>query len=72
MSIGRELPLTIELSPERSREGTLEGQKALDNFEASPPLWFTQREIFNILVSERRLRHRDMHNKVNLTREFYT
>ena len=33
---------------------------------------FRQRELFNILVSERRLIHREIHNKVNLMREFYT
>ena len=40
------------------------------HFEAAPVLLFRKRELFNILVSERRLRHRDMLNKVKLTREF--
>ena len=32
---------------------------------------FRQREIFNILVSERSLRHREFHSKGNIKREFY-
>ena len=42
----------------------------MDHFEAASPFMFRQRELFNILVSERRLRHRELLNKVNLTREF--
>ena len=33
---------------------------------------FIQRELFNILVYERRLRNRDMRNKYKLIREFGT
>ena len=33
---------------------------------------FIQRELFNILVSERRLRHRELHNKGNHMEGFYT
>ena len=33
---------------------------------------FRQIDLFNILLLERRLRHGDLHNKGNLTREFYT
>ena len=33
---------------------------------------FMQRELFNILVSERRLRHRELRNKGKLMREFDT
>ena len=42
------------------------------HFEASYPLMFRQRELFSILVSERRMIHRELCNKGNLTREFYT
>ena len=42
------------------------------NFDyASAPL-FRQRDLFNIMISERRLRHRELRNKGNLTREFDT
>ena len=44
----------------------------MDNFEASSPLLFRQKEQFNILVSERRLRHRELCNKVKLMRVFDT
>ena len=44
----------------------------MDYFEATLPILFRQRDLFNILVSERRLRHRNMCNKGNITREFYT
>ena len=40
------------------------------NFEAAYPLIFRQRELFNILLSERRLRHRELCNKFNLMRKF--
>ena len=33
---------------------------------------FKQREIFNILVSQRSLRQKKLHNKGNITREFDT
>ena len=33
---------------------------------------FIQRELFNILVSDRSLRHREIGNKGNLVREFDT
>ena len=42
------------------------------NFEAASPNMFRQRELFNILVSERRLRHRELRNKGKLMREFDT
>ena len=70
VAIGRESPFTIDLSPARSREGTSEGKKALYHFEAEYPLMFIQREIFNILVSERSLIHREIRNKSKLIREF--
>ena len=44
----------------------------MDHFEASSPLIFRQRDLFNILVSEMRLRHRDLRDKGKLAREFYT
>ena len=72
MDIGRYLPFPIDLSPERLRGGTSEGQQALYQFEAESPLMFRQIDMFNILVSESRLRHRELHNKVNIIREFDT
>ena len=72
VSIDRDLPFTIDLSPERSKEGNSEVQQSLDHFEASYPLIFKQRELFNILISERRLIHREICNKGNLTKEFDT
>ena len=44
----------------------------MDHFEAAFQLLFRQRELFNILVSERRLIHREIHNKVNCVRGFDT
>ena len=72
LAIGREFPFTIDLSPARLREGTSEGQEALDHFEAASPLLFRKRELFNILVSEMRTRHRELDNKSKSMREFYT
>ena len=42
VDIGRDLPFPIYLSPERLREGTSEGQKALGHFEAAYPVLFRQ------------------------------
>ena len=42
------------------------------HFEAASPILFIKREIFNILVSERRFRQRDICSKVNLVRDFDT
>ena len=58
VAIGREFSFSIDLSPASSSEGTPEGKKALDHFESAYPLLFRQRDLLNILVSERRLRHR--------------
>ena len=44
----------------------------MDHFDATSPLMFRQRELFHILVYERRLRHRYLLNKVKLIREFDT
>ena len=44
----------------------------MDHFEAASLRLFRKKEFFNILASERRLRHRELLNKGNLTREFYT
>ena len=70
VAIGRELPFPIDLSPYISREINSEVHQSLDRFEASSPILFRQRELFNILVSEIRLRHRDICNKDKLVREF--
>ena len=72
MTIGRDLPFPIYLSPARSREGTSERHKYLDHFEATYPIMFEQRELFNILVYDSGLRHRDMRNKGKMKREFDT
>ena len=44
----------------------------MDNFEAESPLLFRQRELFNILLYEKRMSHRKIHNKGKYMREFYT
>ena len=44
----------------------------MDHFEASSPLMFRQIELFNILVSERRMIHRELRNKGKSMREFDT
>ena len=44
----------------------------MDSFEATYPLMFRQREFFNILVYERRLRHREIRKKGKSMREFDT
>ena len=44
----------------------------MDHFEATYPLLFRQINIFNFLVSEKRLRNRDLSNKGKLMREFDT
>ena len=41
-------------------------------FEAEYPILFIQIDMFNILVYDIRLKHRDMCNKGNLIREFDT
>ena len=42
----------------------------MDHFKAASPTLFRQRDLFNILVSERRLSHRKMRNKGKYMREF--
>ena len=70
MNIGIESSFTINLSPASSRDSTSEVHQALDRFEAASPIMFKQRELFNIMLYKRRLRHRDLLNKENRTREF--
>ena len=62
----------MDLSPARSSEVTSEVRQALDQFEAIFPLLFILIEIFNILVSEISLRHRELHNKFRLVGGFDT
>ena len=69
---GREFLFTIYLSPSRAREDTSEEQKCLERFEAVSLIIFRQRELLNILVSERILIHRELRKKVNLMRYFGT
>ena len=44
----------------------------MDHFETVSPLLFIQIELFNILISERRMIHRELRNKGKLMREFDT
>ena len=44
----------------------------MKNFEDASPPMFRQRYLFNTLVSERSLIHRELQNKGNLMREFNT
>ena len=44
----------------------------MDHFEAASPLLFRKIEMFRILVSERRMRHKEIHNKGKLMGEFHT
>ena len=44
----------------------------MDHFESEYPFMFIQIELFNILVSERRLRHREIRNKGKIMRNFDT
>ena len=53
-------------------EGTSKVQQSLDHFEAASPPLFRLRYLFNILVSERRLRHRELCKNGNLMRKFDT
>ena len=44
----------------------------MDHFDAASPLLFRQRELFNILLSESMMIHRELHNKAKSMRGFYT
>ena len=44
----------------------------MDHFDSASPPLFRKIELFNILVSERRLVHRDLLKKGKLVREFDT
>ena len=68
VDIGRDFPFPIYLSSERLREFNSEGQQSLDHFEVAYQLLFRQRELFNILVFERRLRQRELSNEGKLLR----
>ena len=72
MAIGREFSFTIDLSPERLREGNSERQQAFDHFYAAYPLLFRQRELFKVLASESRMRHIELRNKGSSMRELDT
>ena len=63
MYIGRKLPFIIDLSLESSRGVTSEGQQDLDHFDAASPLMLRQIDLFNVLVSGRRLIHRNLQKK---------
>ena len=62
-AIGREFPFPVDLSEPTPRSITSEGQHALDHFEAASPLLFKQRELLNIVNSERRRRHNELRNQ---------
>ena len=44
----------------------------MDKFEDAYPLLFRQRDLLKILVYDRWVRHRKLHNKGNIKREFDT
>ena len=62
IAIGREFPFPIDLSPVLPRAIVTEGQQAADHFEAASPLLFKQRELLDILNTERRRRHAELRN----------
>ena len=70
--IGREFQFPIKISSEWSREGNSELQKSMYPFEAASLPLFIKREIFKILVSERRIIHRELRKKLRQMREFAT
>ena len=72
VAINRKIPYPIEFSLGSSIWGNSEGHQSLDYFESAYLFLFRQRDLFNILVYERRLIHRDLHNKVKLMRDFDT
>jgi hypothetical protein len=47
------------------------GQRALQHVETMFPLWFQQKELLQILVQERRLRHTEWANRNKKRREFF-
>ncbi len=64
VAIGREFPFPIDLALGHSeRHGGSQGQQAADHFEAASPLLYRQRTLFDILVRERRERHRELRNQ---------
>ena len=44
----------------------------MNKFEDASPLMFRQRDLLKILVYDRWIRHRKLHNKGNITKEFDT
>ena len=63
------IPITNLLITSKVKGGYFKNPASLDHFEAAYSLMFGQKDIFNILLSERRLRHMELLNKDNLTRE---
>ena len=61
-AINRDFPFPIDLDEAVPRSDAPEGQQALDHFEAASPLLYKQRQILDILNSERRLRHTELRN----------
>ena len=47
------------------------GERALQHVETMFPLWFQQKELLQVLVQERRLRHTEWANKNKKRREFF-
>ena len=72
MDISIEFPFLIGLSPAWWREVTSEVKQKLYHFDSASPLIFIQRELFNILLSESRLRHKEIYNKGKIMMEFNT
>jgi hypothetical protein len=47
------------------------GERALQHVETMFPLWFQQKELLQVLVQERRLRHTELANRNKKCREFF-
>eukprot|EP00978_Attheya_sp_CCMP212_P011561 scaffold28579_cov50-Attheya_sp.AAC.2 len=70
VAIGREFPFPIDLTEPTVRTFPTQGQQALDHFEAVSPLLFRQRQMLDLLNSERRQRHTDLRNQTARGRTF--
>lgn len=70
-AIGREFPFPIDLSAGAPREGSAEGEHAIDHCNAVSPLLYKQRLLLDLLNDERRQRHRELKNEGRKQRTFY-
>jgi hypothetical protein len=60
--VDREFPFPIDLGPAVPHDGIAKGQSALDHIEASLPLLYSPRQLFNLLTEEQRLYHAELKN----------